>query len=89
MTFLDKLLNRQDTVEMTPEQAVTQAQIDQLKDLQRAREKAERQAQIKEWQGKFKWVFKKSVPKGIRDPNALVVNPHLYLPNKTGKTKLF
>lgn len=89
MSILDKLLHpeKQD-LQMTPEQKVTQAQIDQLEALEKAREKAAKQENLKVWQHRFQSVFKGVMPKGIRDPNSMVTNKHLYI-GGSGKTTKF
>ena len=74
MKLLDFLLNKP-TVEMTPEQRLTQAQIDEMKRLR----KKETMAQIR---SQMSTVFKHITPKGIKHPDSLVRNAHLYRPTK-------
>jgi len=67
-------------IEMTPEQKITQAQIDQLRRLERGRK-------TEKLRGQLGWVFKGVIPKGIRNPDSLIVNKHLYI-GGSGKTRL-
>jgi len=39
--------------------------------------------------GKVLRSFGNVIPKGVRDPDSLVRNQHLYIPGKRGKTRLF
>lgn len=84
MKILDKLLNRP-TIEMTPEQKLTQVQIDEIKRLRR-KETTDR------LRSQMGFVFKSAMPHGIRNPDSLITNMHLYAPPRDGKkhtTRLF
>lgn len=50
--------------------------------------KAERSRRTTEKMGKILKVFGKAFPKGIRHPDSLITNLHLYKPGVKGKTKL-
>jgi len=49
----------------------------------------ERRRKSTENVGKVLKVFGKLVPKGVRHPDSLITNAHLYIPGKKGKTKLW
>jgi len=67
--------------ELTPEQRVTQRQISELKKLRR-------QEQMAKVQKDLGFLFRHSFPKGIRHPDSLVGNRHLYIPRRKGRTVL-
>ena len=50
--------------------------------------KAERRRRNSEKMGKVLKSFGKAIPKGIRHPDSIVTNMHLYHPGYRGKTKL-
>lgn len=77
MSVLGFLLNKP-VVEMTPEQKISQMQINEMKRLRR-RESTDR------LRTQLGFVFKHITPKGVKDPNKMVRNIHLYAPPRDGK----
>ena len=70
------------------EQEVLKKQIElaeeQISELRRLRRK-ERLDKTRE---KLGWVLKNITPRGIRHPDSLVGNLHLYIPGRRGRTKI-
>ena len=67
--------------ELTREQKISQMQIDEMKRLRR-KESTEKARKA------VGFIFKNITPKGIRNPNDMVRNAHLYVGGR-GKTRLY
>lgn len=50
--------------------------------------KSEKRRRAQEGLGKLFRVFGNAIPKGIRHPDSLVTNRHLYFPGRRGRTRL-
>lgn len=71
---------------LTSEQRVTQQQLELTRSQIREIKSVRRREQLDKLQGQLGWIFKNTIPKGIRSPDSTVRNLHLYRPVR-GKRK--
>lgn len=71
---------------LTTEQKVTQQQLNLTKAQIREIKSVRRRERLDKLQGQLGWVFKNTLPRGIRSPDSTVRNLHLYRPVR-GKYK--